>query len=264
MLLSEGGGGGNQNQRNPGPIRRKRHIDSRCFILPKNSKLRKERFMMRLVYAPPLPFEAGDRMDREEFLARWEETPDLKFAELIDGVVYLPSPVSLEHGRRLNLLDFWMTTYATRLGKAEVLPNTSWMMERKSAPQPDIALRIRPEFGGQSRNVDKFAGGAPEFAAEVTRSTRSYDLGPKLQLYERAGVHEYLAALLEEQRLEWRVLREGRYELLQPDAAGFFRSKVYPGLWLDEAAFWANDTPAVLRILEQGMSSPEFAAFRLR
>ncbi|HEY7389976.1 MAG TPA: Uma2 family endonuclease [Bryobacteraceae bacterium] len=201
-------------------------------------------------------------MCREEFLARWEEAPDLKLAELIDGVVYLPSPVSLEHGRAVTLIQYWMTTYATRLGKAEVLANTTWMME-ESSPQPDIALRIRPEFGGQSRNVDKFAGGAPEFAAEVTRSTRSYDLGPKLQLYERAGVREYLAALLEEQRLEWRVLRDGRYDLLQPDAAGIFRSTVFPGLWLDEAAFWANDTPAVLRVLEKGMSSPEFAAFRI-
>jgi Uma2 family endonuclease len=218
--------------------------------------------MMRLIYAPPLPFEAGDRMDRGEFLARWEETPDLKFAELIDGVVYLPSPVSLEHSDKESLIHLWAAVYAGRLGKVQVTLDATWMMEEESVPQPDVALRIRPEFGGQSRNVDKFAGGAPEFAAEVTRSTRSYDLGPKLKLYERAGVREYLTALLEEQRLEWRVLREGRYELLQADA-GIFRSTVFPGLWLDEAAFWANDTPAVLRILEQGMSSPEFAAFRL-
>jgi hypothetical protein len=237
-------------------------MHSRCFILSKNSKLKEAQSMMRLVYAQPLPFEAGDRMCRDEFLARWEEAPDLKFAELIDGVVYLPSPVSLEYSDREILLLIWATTFARRLGKGHVTLDATWMMEEESAPQPDIALRIRPEFGGQSRNVDKFAGGAPEFAAAVTRSTRSYDLGPKLQLYERVGVREYLAALLEEQRLEWRVLREGRYELLQPDAAGIFRSTVFPGLWLDEAAFWANDTPAVLRVLEQGMSSTEFAAFR--
>jgi Uma2 family endonuclease len=218
--------------------------------------------MVRLIHAPPLPFEAGDRMCREEFLARWEDAPDLKLAELIDGVVYLPSPVSVEHGNKEVLLVLWAATYASRVAKVQPLSNTTWMMEKESVPQPDVALRIRPEFGGQSRNVDKFAGGAPEFAAEVTPSTRSYDLGPKLQLYERAGVREYLSALLEEQRLEWRVLREGRYELLQPDAVRIFRSTVFPGLWLDEAAFWANDTPAVLQVLEQGMSSSEFAAFR--
>jgi hypothetical protein len=186
--------------------------------------------VMRVVYTEPLLFEAGDHMGREEFLARWEEMPDLKRAELIDS--------SLEHGDREILILLWAGTYGSQLGRVQALPNTTWMME-KSAPQPDVALRIRPEFGGQSRNVDKFAGGAPEFAAEVTRSTRSYDLGPKLKLYERAGVREYLVALLEEQRLEWRVLRGGRYELLQPDTAGIFRSVVFPGLWLDEAAFWA-------------------------
>jgi Uma2 family endonuclease len=220
--------------------------------------------MMRLLHTEPLLFEAGDRMDREEFLARWEEMPDLKRAELIDGVVYLPSPVSLEHGDKEVLLTVWTGTYASRASKVQALSNTTWMMEEKSAPQPDVALRVRPEFGGQSRNVrrvQEFAGGAPEFAAEVARSTRSYDLGPKLKLYERAGVREYLAALVEEQRLEWRVLRENGYELLPPDAVGVLRSTVFPGLWLDEAAFWANDTSAVLRVLEEGMSSPEFAAF---
>jgi Putative restriction endonuclease len=219
--------------------------------------------MMRVIYTHQLPFEAGDRMDRQEFLARWEAVPELKLAELIDGVVYLPSPVSLEHSDREGLTYLWAGTYASRVGKVQVTLDATWMMEG-SAPQPDVALRIRPEFGGQSGKVDKYAGGAPEFAAEITHSTRSYDLGPKLKLYERAGVREYLAALLEEQRLEWRVLRQGRYELLPPDPSGILRSTVFPGLWLDEAAFWANDAPGVLQVLEQGMSSPAFAAFRLR
>jgi hypothetical protein len=40
----------------------------------------------------------GERLTREEFLRRWEELPDLKNAELIDGVVHVPSPVSRDHG----------------------------------------------------------------------------------------------------------------------------------------------------------------------
>jgi hypothetical protein len=38
----------------------------------------------------------GEQMTVEEFLHRWEELPDLKNAELIDGVVHVPSPVSRE------------------------------------------------------------------------------------------------------------------------------------------------------------------------
>ena len=40
------------------------------------------------VLLPPL--REGDRLTREEFLRRWEAMPDLKWAELIDGIVYMP------------------------------------------------------------------------------------------------------------------------------------------------------------------------------
>ena len=36
-------------------------------------------------------------MSGEEFLRRWEAMPDLKHAELIDGIVHMPSPVSFKH-----------------------------------------------------------------------------------------------------------------------------------------------------------------------
>ena len=58
--------------------------------------------MLSPVVTPP-GLITGERMDLEEFLRRWEELPYLKNAELIDGVVYVPSPVSREHGS-LDLL----------------------------------------------------------------------------------------------------------------------------------------------------------------
>jgi Putative restriction endonuclease len=218
--------------------------------------------MAQVIHTPPLLFEAGDRLTRDEFLEMWECMPALKFAELIDGVVYLPSPLSLKHSRKDHLVQLWTGLYAPRTGFVEVLPNATWLMEKNSAPQPDVALRIRPEYGGQSRDEDELGAGAPEFVAEVTHSSRSYDLGPKLQLYERAGVKEYLAVLMKERKLEWRVRREGGFRLILPDTTGVYRSEVFPGLWLDEPAFWNHDVPAVLATLEKGLQSPEFAAFR--
>ena len=132
----------------------------------------------------------------------------------------------------------------------------------ESAPQPDMALRIKPDFGGQSKGAEKYLAGAPEFVAEVCGSSRSYDLGPKLELYERAGVCEYLAVLLEERRLEWRALRGGAFQLVTPREAGVFRSGVLPGLWLDEPAFWRNDIPGALACLEEGLASEEFLRFQ--
>src|SRR5438067_1488278 len=41
------------------------------------------------------PLEPGDRLSRAEFERRYDAMPALKKAELIEGVVYWPSPVRL-------------------------------------------------------------------------------------------------------------------------------------------------------------------------
>ena len=216
--------------------------------------------MTYLLALEPLMFYPGDRMTRDEFLARWECMPQLKFAELIDGMVYMPSPVSKARGRKDLLLHAWAAFYEAESGVVEGMAYSTWFM-LEDAPQPDLALRLRSEFAGQSGDEGRYASGAPEFAAEVSLSSRSYDLGDKLESYQRAGVREYLVVLLEEQRLEWRVLRDGRYESLGP-AAGTYRSEVFPGLWLSEPGFWRHDLKTMMAVLEDGLRSSEFAAFK--
>lgn len=208
-------------------------------------------------------FEHGDRMSRDEFLDRWERMPEVKNAELIDGVVYIPWPVSYAHGCANGFFTAVLATYWARTPGCQYLPKATWFM-LDSSPQPDGALRILPEYGGQSGEMRGFASGSPELAAEVVMSSRSYDLGPKLALYQRAGVQEYAAALLEEERMEWRVLERGSYRLMQPDSEGVFRSQVFPGLWLDSAAFWAQDGARLWSALEQGLASEEHQRFMER
>jgi hypothetical protein len=190
--------------------------------------------------------------------------PDLKFAELIDGVVYMPTPLSVDHGDYDAIVDAWGAVYADRCRIARVSGNITWLMLDDGAPQPDTSIRVLPEFGGTSRLEGGLAAGVPELAVEIAKSSRAYDLGQKLNLYERAGVQEYLAALLKERRLEWRVLRDGQYELLKPDSDGIYKSEIFPGLWLNEQAFWKLDFRAVLAVLDQGLQSPEFAAFQTK
>ena len=57
--------------------------------------------------SPPPLFE-GDCLTSDEFLCRWEAMPDLKHAELIDGIVYTPSPVSRDHGQFEYVLTAWL------------------------------------------------------------------------------------------------------------------------------------------------------------
>jgi hypothetical protein len=123
-------------------------------------------------------------------------------------------------------------------------------------------LSLKPEYGGKMEvGPRELASGLPELAVEVCRSSRSYDLGPKLSLYERAGVPEYLAILIEERRFEWRILDQGRYRFMEA-GDGIFRSRILPGLWIDEPAFWREDETRLLAVLEEGLNSPEFLEFK--
>ena len=216
--------------------------------------------MTHLALINPLLFSPGDQLSREEFLDLWEQMPDLKFAELIDGTVFMPSPLSAAHASRDVEVHGWIYLYQSETPVCKAFGNATWLI-LESAPQPDTALCLLPEFGGRTSLSGKLASGAPELVVEVCQSSRSYDLGPKLHLYQRAEIDEYIAFLLREQRIEWRILEDGRYRLLKADADGVLRSRVFPGLWLDEAAWWRGDLKRVRATLEGGLRSPEHAEF---
>lgn len=209
--------------------------------------------MSHLALIDPLLMVPGDRMSRKEFLDRWTQMPDLKYAELIDGVVYMPPPLSNAHAKHEGLIAGVLVRYAAHNPDCEYLVNGTWLMTRKSAPQPDQALR--KVNSGRSRVEGKLSVGVPELAAEVCLSSRSYDLGPKRQLYEAAGVPEYLAVIVGEERIEWRVLENGRYRIMKPHRDGTLRSKVFPGLWLNTGALWKGDVLALMNTVDRGVAA---------
>jgi Uma2 family endonuclease len=202
----------------------------------------------------------GQRLTREEFLRRWEALPDLKNAELIDGIVYMSSPVSVGHGRSDSLAHAWLCHYAAATPGWDYGSNTTWLM-LESAPQPDSHLRILPQFGGQSRVEENYGAGAPELIVEVCVSSATHDFGPKLALYQRAGVREYITVSLEPPEVIWRKLVQGRYVPIDISSDRTLKSEVFPGLWLDPEALLATDAARVLARLQAGLNSPEHAAF---
>ncbi len=127
--------------------------------------------------------------------------------------------------------------------------------------QPDQHLRISEAFGGRSRIEGRFLVGPPELIVEVGYSSRSYDLGPKMADYERAGVAEYLFVGVDPEEVRWFVLRDERYTSSPPGDDGLFRSEVFPGLWLDPDALFADDYHALIAGLNRGLATPERAAF---
>ena len=205
----------------------------------------------------------GQRLTRAEFERRYDAMPHLKKAELIEGVVYMPSPVrSEQHGGPHADLITWLGTYRALTPGVAVNAEGTIRLGPSSDPQPDAVLFIWPEHGGQARiSSDDYVEGGPELAAEVAASSADYDLGVKLQLYQRHAIREYLVWRVLDGELDWFVLRSGQYVRWLPDAAGVYRSEVFPGLWLDAAALVHRDLARVLAVLQQGLATAEHTDF---
>jgi Uma2 family endonuclease len=213
---------------------------------------------------PPATFPslvADQRLSQAEFLRRYEATPPGFKAELIGGVVHVPSPVGREHGRSSVDIITWLGWYRSRTPGVDALDNATTAMDELGVPQPDAQLRILPECGGQTRDEGQFVAGAPELVVEVARSSRPFDLGDKRADYERAGVREYLVVTLEPDEVYWYFRRAKKLARVRPGRDGLYRSKAFPGLWLDPAALLQRDLAGVLATLDRGLATPEHAAF---
>jgi Uma2 family endonuclease len=209
------------------------------------------------------PLVPGEKLSRDEFLRRWEAMPQVKKAELIGGIVYMPSPLSIAHGVMDNHISVFVGVYAASTPGCQAGNNATWLMLEDS-PQPDTYLRIRPEHGGKSGMEGPYAKGAPEFVAETCLSRTAYDLHQKLDLYQEAGVNEYLAVLLHEREVRWHRLVEGVYQVVPVPEDGILRSVVFPGLWLHAPALLDGNMAQVLATLTLGLNSPEHTAFVAR
>src|SRR5438132_11241050 len=158
------------------------------------------------------PLENGDQLDQKTFHARYEAMPQGTRAELIGGVVHMPSPLKPRHGRMHMRVNGWLSKYEDATPGVEAYDNTTAILGPESEPQPDTYLIIAPAKGGQMReNADEYLEGAPEFIAEVASSSESIDLHGKKSDYQKAGVKEYLVVALRQRRVYWFVLRDGRY-----------------------------------------------------
>lgn len=209
------------------------------------------------------PLESGDHLRRPEFERRYEAMPGLKKAELIEGVVYVPSPVrDREHGSPHSDLVTWLGTYGARTPGVLVSDNATVRLDDVNEPQPDALLRLDESRAGQSRlDEDGYISGAPELVAEVAASSASYDLHSKLRTYLAHGVREYIVWRVLDGSLDWLVHNEGEYVRLGADDDGTYRSTVFPGLWLDAPALLRRDLARVLEVLQQGLASDEHSAF---
>lgn len=212
------------------------------------------------------PLMAGDRLTRAEFERRYLHHPEVKKAELIEGVVYMPSPVTFgRHAVPHHSLITWTGNYLAATPNVQGGDNATVRLDNLNEVQPDILLRIDPAVGGRSRiGDDDFVEGAPELIIEVAATSANYDMHDKKRVYARSGVAEYLVVLTFDEQVHWFVLREGEYDLLTPGEDGVLRSELFPGLWLDTQALWQQNLATLLAVLQQGLQSDAHAALVAR
>ncbi len=211
------------------------------------------------------PLEAGDHLSQKEFHARYELMPEKVKAELVEGIVYMQSPLKRTHGRYHSLLVRWLGIYEDATPGVEAYDNATTIMGDESEPQPDACLLIVPEKGGQARFTDEdYLEGAPEFIGEIASSSESFDLHSKKRDYERAGVKEYLVYASRQKKIHWFILGASGFEELALSADGYFHSRVFPGLWLDPQAFTVLDGNRLMGCLTLGLSTTEHGEFVLQ
>jgi Uma2 family endonuclease len=209
------------------------------------------------------PLNSGDRLSRAEFERRYEAHPEIKKAELIEGVVYVASPVRYDKHAdpHFNIIT-WLGVYRTATPGVGGADNATLRLDLENEAQPDAVLRLEPEVGGQSTiTEDDYLEGQPELIVEIAASSVSYDLHDKRRAYARNGVPEHLVIQTYDQRVDWFILREGVYETLTTDANGVICSEIFPGLWLQPATLWSGDLTAMLAVLQDGLASPDHTVF---
>jgi Uma2 family endonuclease len=214
--------------------------------------------------SPPVPALAnGDRLTRREFERRYEAMPHVKKAELIEGTVYMPSPVhATAHGEPHAHLITWLGTYAAATPGVDVADNATVRLDLDNEPQPDALLRIDEDCGGQSHiSADDVVEGPPELIVEVAHSSAAYDLHDKKQAYRRNQVQEYVVWQIEDERVDWFVLEDEAYLSLSPDEAGCLASRVFPGLVLDGEALLAAEFSSVLSLVQERIGTDAHTAF---
>jgi Uma2 family endonuclease len=207
------------------------------------------------------PLQTGDHLTRAEFERRYAAMPHVKKAELIEGIVYMPSPVSLGHSKIHADIMKWLGVYQIHTPGVLLVDNATVKLDFENEVQPDAALFIEPERGGQARVEGGYLAGTPELIVEVALSSVAYDLHEKLRVYRRNGVQEFMVLLVLEREIRWFQLVEGEYKSLIPGEDGVLHSQVFPGFHLHPDLFWADDLAGLRQILEAGVATEEHNAF---
>lgn len=194
--------------------------------------------------------ESGDRMDQRRFHALYARTPEQFRAELIEGVVYVASPVRYsKHDEHAALVRTWLGVYAAAKADVKVGNEASLVLDDENEVHPDAFLFHTGPGAQLNETAEGYLEGAPELVVEVAASSVSRDLHQKKDAYARNGVREYIVWRVEDGAIDWFELSEGQYRARELPGSGVVESNIFPGLVLEVRAALRLDAAAVLAAL---------------
>lgn len=211
-----------------------------------------------------IPFlENGDCLDGEEFLRRWEAMPEVKQAELVEGVVFINAAVRFRsHGTPASAVVAWLQFYVAETPGLECGVEATVALDHSNLVQPDVCLLVSPEANGNcSLNEHGILEGSPELIVEISASSANRDLHQKKEVYEKLGVAEYIVWDVEKKEIIWFMNLPEGFLRQSPDKNGLLRSRVFPGLQLRSEDLLNRDLKALQGIVQTGVKSAEHEKF---
>lgn len=195
------------------------------------------------------PLQNGDQLRLPEFKKLYAQHPNIRRAELIEGVVYVASPVYLPHADAQMKIITWLGVYQSKMSGVSAAGEMSIELDGENEVQPDAVMWREGDLS-ISDDGRGYAVGSPTLVVEIAASTAAYDLGLKKRVYQRNRVQEYLVIAIYEQEIFWFNLEDGAYQPLQPDSVGVYSSSIFQGLKLNRDAFWSGDLQKLLATLD--------------
>jgi Uma2 family endonuclease len=171
-------------------------------------------------------------------------------AELLDGVMIVPSPASFRHDDVAGFLRTLLRTYVEEKALGKVLgPDSLIHLATCRRFGPDVFF-IKQSHVPIPLPEEQFEG-APDLVLEVlSPSNRDYDLNDKRSAYQQAGISELWFVDPDQHFVLVDRKRGGKY-VSKTTRAGKVTSTTVKGFWIEAAWLWTDPLPNVMTCLRE-------------
>lgn len=162
-------------------------------------------------------------------------------------------------GELASSVSYWLCQYRRSTPCVESLGRVSIFLDPTTEIETTAAMWLTP--GADDRPRWQRCEGVPELLVEVTATVHNKVFRRRLRVYEQSEIHELLVVTGDPRDTALYARENGRFARVSPADDGSYRSRVFPGLWLDPSALFSDEWNEMAACLDRGMATEEHAAF---